>query len=182
MQTLFTYCKKQLIWILVLVIFVSCHNIDTNEVSGIYKTYHFDSTVITRLPLYDSLASAILEKYAYFKQFIKETDAYRSFKYVPNSSASDEHKSLPAEISPKIDRYFTELGAHYILGFTVYIDSSLKIHVRNRPSQTDPFNIEENLSYFPQDIKIQHRQYPVKDTLLNKRWQYWVRFNRQTLF
>jgi len=182
MQTRYQYFRKLLSSSLLLLLLFSCHHFDSKEVSDEYKKYRFDPAVISKLPVYDSLASSILEQYSYFRQYIKETDAYRSYKYMPNSNESDVYKKLPVEISSKIDLYFTKLGNDFVLGFTVYIDSSIKINVRNRPSETSQLNVEENLSYYPQKINIQRREYPVKDTILNPHWQYWVRFNKQGLF
>src|SRR3954453_10262576 len=110
MQTSYQYFWKLLPSSLFLLLLFSCRDFDSKEVSDEYQKYRFDSTVITKLPVYDSLASSILEKYSYFRQHIKETDAYRSYKYMPNSNGSDVYKKLPVEISPKIDLYFTKLG------------------------------------------------------------------------
>jgi len=173
---------KHLLPLGILSILFSCHSLESPEVSDVYEKYKFDITVIQKLPVYDSLASAILEKYTFFRQNIKDDDAYKSYKYMPGSDASDVHKQLPADIAPAIDRWFATLGNDFVAGFTVYTDSSIKISIRNRLSKTALVDVEENLSYYPKTGSFQHREYPVKDTILNEHWQYWARFNKRGLF
>lgn len=159
---------------------ISCH-IDSHEVSNVSSKYKFDQQVIEKIPLYDSLASAILEKHSFFEQQINQKDSYRAYKYIPSSDEPDVFKKLPPEIAPKIDKFFNRLGRDFIDGFDVFKDSTIKIRIRYRLSENSPVDIEENLSYFPTTIKIQHKEMPVRDTILNTHWQYWVRFNKQGL-
>jgi hypothetical protein len=155
---------------------------EPEEVSAVYKSYKFDPKVIEKLPVYDSLASAILEKFPFFQQHINENDSYRAYKYMPGSDQADVFRKLPQEAAPKIDHYFTKLGKDFIYGFDVFKDSTIKIYIRNSPSEESQVDIEENLSYYPVTTKIQRRELPVKDTLLNNHVQYWIRFNKRRLF
>jgi hypothetical protein len=158
-----------------------CH-FATEEVPAVYYSYTFEPKVIEKLPIYDSLASAILEKFSFFQQHLNENDSYRAYKYMPGSDQADVFKKLPEEIAPKIDHYFTKLGNNFIYGFDVFKDSTIKIYIRTSPSGEPQVTIEENLSYYPGKTNIRRRELPVKDTLLNEHWQYWIRFNKRRLF
>ena len=158
-----------------------CHS-EPEEVSRAYKSYHFDPKVIEKLPVYDSLAFAILENYSLFQQHINENDSYRAYKYMPLSDQADVFKNLPLEVAPKIDYYFTKLGKDYVYGFDVFKDSTIKIYIRSSPSEKSQEDIEENLSYYPFRSNIQQRKFPVKDTILNEHWKYWTRVNKRSIF
>jgi len=172
---------RRLSIILFLYLSTGCHT-DSEEVSDDYKSYKFDTKVIEKLPIYDSLVIAILEKYLYFQQHINENDSYRAYKYMPGSDQADVFKELPQEVGAQINNYFIKLGKDFIYGFDVFKDSTIKIYIRNSPSEEWQVDIEENLSYFPLGSKIRRRELPVKDTLLNEHWQYWTRFKNRGLF
>ena len=158
-----------------------CHS-ESEEVSTVNTSYKFDPKVIEKLPIYDSLASAILEKFPFFQQHISENDSYRAYKYMPLSDQADVFKKLPQEVAPKIDHYFTKLGKDFIYGFDVFKDSSIKIYIRSNPSEKSQVAIEENLSYYPMRSNIRRREFPIIDTILNEHWQYWSRLNKRGLF
>jgi hypothetical protein len=158
-----------------------CHS-DTEEVSADYKHYKFDPKVIEKLPVYDSLVSAILEKSFFFQQHINENESYRAFRYMPLSHQTDMFNKLPREVAPKIDLYFTKLGKDFIYGFDFFKDSTIKIYIRTNPSEESEIDIEENLSYYPVRSNIRRREFPVKDSILDEHWQYWTRFTKRSLF
>ena len=158
-----------------------CHS-DSEKISPDYNTYKFDSQVIEKLPIYDSLVSAILENFPLFQKHINENDSYRAYKYMPNSNETDVFTKLPKEAAPGIGEYYTKLGKNFIYGFDVFKDSTIKIYIRSSPSKTSQVDIEENLSYYPAESDIRRRVFPIKDTILNKHWQYWTLFNKQGLF
>ncbi|MCX6206315.1 MAG: hypothetical protein NTZ19_08715 [Bacteroidetes bacterium] len=172
--------KLKLLSIVFLLFSISCR-LDSHDVSETNMKYQFDQRIIEKLPIYDSLATAILEKLSFFQQQINQKDSYRAYKYIPSSDEPDVFKKLPQEIAPKIDKFFNSLGKDFIYGFDVFKDSTIKIRIRNSLSENSPVEIEENLSYFPTTIKIHHKEMPVRDTILNTHWQYWVRFNKQGL-
>ena len=159
----------------------SCHS-EPEEVSADFKNYKFDPKVIEKLPIYDSLASAILEKFTFFQQHINDNDSYRAYKYMPLSEQPDVFKKLPQEVAPRIDHYFTVLGNNFIYGFDVFKDSTIKIYIRSSPSEKSQADIEENLSYYPIRSNIRRREFPIIDTLLNEHWLYWSRLNKRGLF
>jgi hypothetical protein len=138
--------------------------------------------VIEKLPVYDSLVSAILGNFASFKKLINENDSYRAYKYMPLSNEADVLTKIPQDADSRIARYYDKLGKNFIYGFDVFRDSTIKIYIRTIPSKRSQIDIEENLSYYPAGNKIQRRQFPVKDTILNKHWQYWTIFNKGSLF
>jgi len=158
-----------------------CHSV-SDEVSAVYKSYKFDPKVIEKLSIYDSLTSAILEKFLFFQQHINENDSYRAYKYMPLSDQADVFKKLPQEVAPRINHYFTKLGKDFIYGFDVFKDSTIKIYIRSSPSEELQVDIEENLSYYPERSNIRRRELPIKDTILNEHWQYWIRFNKRGFF
>ncbi len=147
-----------------------------------YDSYKFDGKVIEKLPIYDSLANAILEKYLFFQKHMNMNESYHAYKYMPGSDQADVFTNLPLDIAPRINYYFTKLGENFIYGFDLFEDSTIKIHVRNRLSEKLQGTIEESLSFFPLGSHIRKREFPVKDTILNKNWQYWTRYNRRRLF
>ncbi len=158
-----------------------CHS-DTEAVQSAYNNYKFDPQVIEKLPVYDSLAAAILEKHTVFQAYLDANDASQAFRYMPASTDAEVFKKLPQEIGTGIDLYFTKLGTNFIYGFDLFKDSSIKIYVRSRKAETGKVDIEENLSYYPEGGKMRQREFPSKDSILNKRWQYWARVNEQGLF
>ncbi len=146
-----------------------------------YDKYQFDQQVIDKLPLYDSLVVAIIENFPSFERFIKDGDSYRSFRYIPASQDPDVFIKLPPAAEPKIRPYYNRIGKDFIYGFDVFKDSSIKIHVRIRRSPATKIDIGENLSYYSKG-NIRNREFPEKDTALNKNWQYWAWFARQDIF
>ncbi|MES2848475.1 MAG: hypothetical protein V4685_05435 [Bacteroidota bacterium] len=147
-----------------------------------YKKYTFDQHVIDKLPVYDSLIKTILENFTSFQKLISEKDSYRAYRYRPLSNESDVSKNLPQEGAAKINQYFEELGKNFIYGFDIFKDSTVKIYIRSSYSGTLQLDIRENLSYYPPRINIKRRELPIKDTILNKSWQYWISFDERPLF
>lgn len=147
----------------------------------VYDAYRFDQKVIEKLPVYDSLAVAILKKLPLF-HILNGNDSNQAFRYSPLSDESAVFKRLPPEAGTDIDRYFTQLGTNFIKGFDVFHDSTIKIYIRTVPPGSSKVNIEEHLSYYPAGTKMKQRDFPFKDTILNDRWQYWARFSKPELF
>lgn len=166
--------------ILCLLLLASCNH--GPEKTSIYNCYQFDKNVIEKLPVYDSLVQTILENYPSFQVYIKKDESYRAYRYMPLADSNDLIKRLPASGSIKINQYFTRLGQHFIYGFDLFKDSSIKIYIKKTISEKDQVEIRENLSYYPPGTEIRRREFPVKDTLLNKNWQYWIAFDGRDLF
>jgi hypothetical protein len=154
---------------------------EKEEVADDYKNYRFDPRVIEKIPIYDSIAAAIIQSFPSFQKYIRDEDSYRSFRYMPSSDDADVFIKLPPEAGIKIDPYFNQLGKDFIYGFDVFRDSSIKIYVRTNFSGKSQVDIVENLSYYPAG-NIRRREFPERDTVLNKNWQYWVRFSKRGLF
>lgn len=147
----------------------------------VYEAYRFDQKVIGKLPLYDSLAVAILQQFNFLRS-LNGKDSNQAFRYGPASTESEVFKRLPAEAGPGIDRYFTQLGANFIEGFDVFHDSTIKIYIRTFSPPGSKINVSEHLSYYPAGTKIKQREFPFKDTVLNDKWQYWARVRKRELF
>ena len=158
-----------------------CHS-STDKVKPVYNNYKFDSLVIEKLPVYDSLASVILEKFSLFKNNMDANESYQAFRYMPASQQTEVFKRLPPEAGVDIGPYFAKLGKDFIYGFDVFKDSTIKIYVRKRFSEKSQIDIGENLSYYPAGNNIRRKELPDKDTILNKNWQYWTRFHKRSLF
>ena len=167
--------------LLIILYFTAGCRSDSKTIAPLYNGYQFDTSVINKLPIYDSLAAAILKKSSFFQRHINEKDSYHSFRYMPSSHESGFSKKLPPEVAPEIDKYLAKLGKDFIYGFDVFKDSTIKIYIRRSRSDSFQVDILENLSYFPAADTIPRRQFPVKDTILNKRWQYWIGFYKSRL-
>lgn len=157
-------------------------NTDKNIITPVYNSYAFDTKVIEKLPLYDSLANAISKDIDVFLKTIDTTEAYQAFRYMPVSTDPGVFGELPKEASSKVGEYYNALGKDFIFGFDLFQDSTIKIYIRRRISEMAPVDIEENLAYYPGGTGIRKREFPVKDTVLNQHWQYWTRFNKQGFF
>jgi hypothetical protein len=173
--------EKLILFTMILLLLLTGCQTDSHEVADISAKYKFDQRVIEKLPLYDSLATAILEQLSFFQQQIDQKGSYHAYKYIPGSEHEDAFRVLPKEIAPKIEKQYNKIGKDFIYGFDVFKDSTIKIRIRYGLSENLPVDIEENLSYFPTSIHIQHRELPNRDTILNAHWLYWVRFNKHGL-
>ncbi len=177
LKHIFKYACFLLIWCA----YTGC-NADKEEMSKIYKEYKFDRRVIERLPLYDSLGSAIIKNYRTFDTLINAHDSYRAYRYKTVRDDMDIFNILPPAAGPEILEYYQELGPDFISGFDVFQDSTIKIYIRNYAVKNSLGSIEENLSYYPRLTQFPKREYPAKDSTLNKHWQYWARVNMQGVF
>ena len=152
------------------------------DVKGEYNNYTFDPQVISKLPLYDSLATAIIENFPAFQKYIKADDSYRSFRYMPFVTDDPEvYIKLPKAAAPNIDPHFNRLGKDFIYGFDIFKDSSIKFFVRTKYTSKTQIDIEDNLSYYPTG-NMRRRKFPEKDSVLNNHWQYWIQFSKRDLF
>jgi hypothetical protein len=154
----------------------------SDDIIPAFNNFKFDDKVIEKLPVYDSLAVAISAKVHLFHKNINADDAYHAFRYMPGSKDAEVFKTIPAEIGIDVDQYFAKLGKDFIYAFDVFKDSTIKIYIRRSRLEKTAVDITENLSYFPVARAIERRDYPVKDTVLNGHWQYWVRFDKEGLF
>lgn len=157
-------------------------NTDKELVEPVYNSYKFDTAVITKLPLYDSLAAAISAKLAVFHKILNKDEGYMAYQYMPASTEDWIHRTLPPEAGPDIGRFYNQIDSNFIYGFDVFRDSSIKVYIRTTKAESGLVDIEEHLAYFPAGSKIKKREFPEKDTVLNSSWQYWTRFNKQDIF
>lgn len=146
-----------------------------------FKSYTFDTAVIAKLPLYDSLTTAISEKIGMILKHIHDDDSYHAFRYMPASKDAELFTKMPAETGAEIDRHFHNIGKDYIYAFDVFKDSTIKIYIRRRILDSK-VEMEETLGYYPAGKTIGAKEYPVKDTILNNHWQYRARFDNPGFF
>lgn len=151
-------------------------------VSETYSSFHFDQRVIDKLPDYDSLANAIVAVMPLFQKSINVKESYRSYRYRPDSSDTESFHTLPEGAGESITRLYNKIGKEFIEGFDVFTDSTIKISIRSTNSTTVPVVVDEALSYYPAAKGIQKRTFPIRDTLLNKHWQYWARIREMSYF
>ena len=165
--------------LILLFTFASCDP-GRKEVEVTYNSYQFDQNVIVKLPVYDSLARLITANFASFGRHINKDDGYQSYRYMPGAGEA-AGTEMPAPVKAAIDDVFKTLGKDFIYGFDVFKDSSIKIYIRSTPSDKTSVTIDENLSYYPLGKITKRREFPEKDSILNPYWQYWTRFNKQTI-
>jgi len=152
---------------------------NTNDLTSHFNNHKFDKEVIDKLPLYDSLANVILENFTSIRPHIKVESYY---SYIPAEDGNDLYKVLPKPGADKVKQYINQLGAGYIYGFDIFKDSTIKIHIKEFYFQADHLHIREKLSFYPTGTNIRKREFPIKDTILNKNWQYWISFDKQEFF
>jgi hypothetical protein len=143
-----------------------------------YQHYGFDKQVIGKLPLYDSLVSLLIKNYPLIYQHTKGP----FYRFIPSEDGTRLYKELPQEDAVKVKDYFTQIGDSLITGFDFYRDSTIKIFVRDIYVQSDHLNIEERLSFYPNEAGIKRKEYPIKDTIINTHWQYWISFDKEAFF
>lgn len=162
--------------IIFLCLAASCRN---KNLTSIFQNHKFDKEVIDKLPLYDSLTNVLLENYPSIRPHIEPEGSYR---YLPAEDGNDLDKVLPKPGADKVKQYLSQLGADFIYGIDVFKDSTIRISVRDTYIQADHLHIRERLSFLPKGGSFQEREFPVKDTILNRNWQYWISFDEQFLF
>ena len=151
----------------------------TDNVNTHFQNHGFDKEVMKKLPLYDSLASVLLENYPSIQPHTNRDNYYR---YIPAEDGNDLYRVLPKAGAEKVKQYLTQLGTNCIYGFEIFKDSTIKILIRDTYLQADHLSIRERLSFYPPGSSIRKREFPVKDTTLNKNWQYWIWFDEDDLF
>jgi hypothetical protein len=155
---------------------VACSN---SSLTAEFNNYKFDKGVIDKLPFYDSLVNVLLENFASIRPHIKDQSQYG---YMPAEDGNELYKVLPKPAADEVKLYLTQLGTNNIYGFDVFKDSTIRIHIRQIYSQADHLFIREKLSFYPTGTKIRQREFPIKDTILNQHWQYWIVFDEQEFF
>jgi hypothetical protein len=118
----------------------------------------------------------------YYPSIQQHTQNAASYQFIPSAFSFDLYEKLPKEGAKKVERYFFQLGQHFIYGFEIYKDSTIKIYIRDSSIKSYHLNIMERLSFYPAGKGIKPRQFPVKDTILNRNWQYWILFDQQEFF
>ena len=148
--------------------------------SADFSKYQYDQQVIDRLPAYDSLASVILQGHTAF--IPSGRDSHYVFRYRPFTISKADYQKLPQNEIKRVDEYIGKVGRGYIYGFDLFRDSSIRFYVRDSFVHEARFWAQERLSYFNDTSKIPDREPPTKDTVLQIRWQYWIRFDEPELF
>ena len=162
--------------ILLLFLVAGCHS---NETPAELPDHPYDEQVIAKLPVYDSLVNELLA-YCPLIQKPNENETYSMYKL--SSDSNILYGRLPPEGAVKVRQYFTQLGQGFIFGFQLYKDSSIKIFIRDSYSGQYNLTISERLSFYPKGGNMRRRESPMKDSILNRNWQYWISFDERGLF
>ena len=141
--------------------------------------HRFDTQVINKLPLYDSLCNTILRNHA---AFIKNPGDNPFYQYIRRQDSLELYQIVSKQDGDKILNYFSQLGDNFIYGFDLYKDSSIKIHVRTTYLKANNLEVREKLSFVPSGANKTKRDGDYKDTVINKNWLYWVMFEKPQLF
>ena len=163
---------------LAVIFFGSCHSNSGNIIDS-YNSFKFDKKIVEKLPVYDSIASVVLQHIHLFKRNTGESSDFHGFRFRLNDK-ENKFNQLPALAAPAINSQIALLGNELMKGFDVFKDSSIKIYLRS--ALHNDIETEENLSFYPPGKKIIRREPPIKDTVLNERCIYWARFNNQGFF
>ncbi len=166
---------KKISVIISLILTLSC---GSEDLKSVYDSRGFDRQVIEKLPIYDSLANVLLEN---LPTILQQSKAEAFYKYAPTEDGNELEKELP-NAAVKIREYFSQLGEDFIYGFEVFKDTTIKIIIRDSLVKSHHVNIMERLSFYPSGTNMKKREFPIKDTILNKHWQYWIWFEEQGLF
>jgi hypothetical protein len=162
---------KVILVVILLILTSACRH---KDLATTVNQYPFDKQVIDKLPLYDSLVNAILPFYPSPPQHNNNNLSYR---YIPSSDGNDLYKVFPGQKGDRVKQFLGQLGSEFIYGFECYKDSTIKIMIRDIYIQKDHVNIMERISYYPSGKNIPKRAFPIKDTVLDSRWQYWIAFD-----
>ncbi|HEX2684586.1 MAG TPA: hypothetical protein VHL77_11665 [Ferruginibacter sp.] len=175
----FSKCFTYLVFACSFFAFTGCDS-GEDDVKAEMNAFSFDQQVINKLPLYDSMVSAIIRNFPSFSKYIRDKDSYHSFRYIPGSEELEVFFKLPPAAAPAIDPIYNSIGKDHIYGFEIFRDSSVKVFVRTRLTGSK-VDITEFMSYFSGG-NFRKREFPEKDTILDKHWQYWARFDKRGAF
>ena len=134
---------------------------------------------MVRLPLYDSLSELLLSKFPALQEEMKE---HASFDYGRSAGANLVNPKLPSGVAEKVDELIAQLGDKFLTEFSVYKDSTIKYSIRDINVKGHDITVRERLSYFPKGSNMSPKEPPTKDTILNRNWQYWIRFDEKDIF
>ena len=162
--------------VILLFLVAGCHS---NEAPAELPDHPYDEQVIARLPVYDSLVHELLAYYPLLQK-PNENETYSMYKLSTDSNVL--YGRLPLQGANKVRQYFTQLGDDFIFGFQLYKDSSIKIFIRDSYSGQYNLTISERLSFYPAGGNMRRREPPIKDSILNRNWQYWISFDERWLF
>jgi len=147
------------------------------DFTSIFQNQKFDQQVIEKLPLYDSLSKVLLHYYPSIQERVRKNNSYKYIIYFDST-----YQEFPKEESAKIKELVTQLGKKFIYGFEVFKDTTIKVYIRDSYLKPYHLRVMERLSYYPAGGHIMRREFPAKDTILNKNWQYWILFDQEGIF
>ena len=167
--------------VLLLLILLSCQN--NKDFKSQFEKQRFDLTVMNNLPLYDTLLQLILSNFSRFDL----SNTKNNFTYIYNFDAATQigeynNHDIPEIIYSQTEQLFNRLGKDNIFGFTISKDSTFEILIRNTPLAKYYLDVRERLYWSPKASKIQKPAFPMKDTLLNGKWQYLIWYDKRTEF
>ena len=149
----------------------------TKTVKDIFNHELFDSGVISRLPLYDSLKNILVNNIDTIFNYLdsKGRGDFYNFFFIPGKGESSDKiglETLPAAIAPKIEAICRQLGEERILGFDltrnqILVNVVVKYSYDNETSAETQHSLSWNWS-FSNSEELR------KDTTLGSGWTYHI--------
>ena len=172
---------KKLITFFLLLIVLGCKN--PKDFRSDFEKQKFDTTVTSTLPHYDTLRQLILNNYDSFYL----SNAKYNFTYIYNFDTSTQiagynNHDVPEIIFAKTVLLFERIGKENIFGFTISVDSTFEILIRNRHLTQHFLDVRERLYWYNNTSKIYKTEFPIKDTLLTDKWQYQIWYDKRAGF
>jgi hypothetical protein len=164
-----------------LLLSIGCNN--SKDFTKDFEKHKFDLVIIQKLPLYDTLRQIILNNYDSF-HLTNEKDY---FDYIYNFDTSTQisghsNKDVPTKIYQRTVQLFNQIGSDNIFGFTLSKDSTLEFLIRNTHLTDYYLDVRERLYWYPDSNKLIKSSFPIKDTILNDKWQYQIWYDKRAEF
>lgn len=156
----------------------SCRN--SKDFKSDFEAHNFDDKVIQNLPQYDTLRQIIFKRFDSFR--LSNSKTY--FTYIYNFDTATHisgysNTAIPKAIYSQTIQLFERIGRDNLFGFTIYKDSTVEFLIRNTHLKKYYLDFRERLYWYPKTINISTTKFPIKDTILNERWQYMIWYDKR---
>jgi hypothetical protein len=140
----------------------------------------YDSSVILRLKIYDSLRNYIIKNIDSLKPLHNYYSAYyydfdKKLFWNPTDTIQ-----FPKTLSSSIKEFFLTLGKGKILGFGISEDTTIDIMIRVTHLPEYFLDVRERLKWMKNISKHQDIRFPIKDTSLGNNWYYIIWFDKRS--
>lgn len=182
---------KRIVFVVVFSIIASCHITLREQAKHQFSTRDFDTAVLDRLQLYDSLRAHIHSSLSTF--FSSET-LEKEAKNWNGSSASffiNQHgelsplhsrnvvsESMPTTFQKEILAIFSRIGNKNIYGFAIQPDSTLIVLLRNEYVKEFHLDIRERLTWSNNEINPPVDEF-FKTKTVTEKWSYLIWYDKR---